>query len=500
MPPLGFPNIVTSPTISEPQPAVFPPVVQSQIDHPIVHRRSGLTTIAPAYLGVFVWIPFIDALGIVGHGSVGTTAPFLDAVLAVLAGYLLLYEFPARLGWISGQRLPVVASAALGTQGSEWIAGVLYGFFGLVWTAVAIYFSVKLILLGLLSWDLIDVSVVQRGSLSGLTLESPLFLVCLAFWTFIIASANGLRLMNVIAALLKVYAPVAALLLVVAASWAFTHPIALEGSMVRSTTLRSLEPRVFQLVFGYFAFAGLMGVEWGAAVRDRRDVRIGGWLGILAAGSIMSLSALVLSASDPGVPVTPGALNWDLPSGSFQGAVYRAISATAGGKAAGLLLLLFGLATLAPACYGSAIYSTRFRAHWPLMQRRAGLWLGCVVVFVLGATALAAELETIFTISGALFAPLAGVMTGEAVMSRRSGVVPRLGWRLQGVGAWALGVVVGFAPVLEWSTGASAFGSVEPAALFGYATAAIVSVASSLIGPEASVVALDRSETSGDAG
>ena len=159
VPSLRFPTIVTSPII-EPQPDALPPVVQSQIDHPIVHRRSWLTTIAPAYLGVFVWVPFVDALGSVGHNAFGTTVPFVDAVLAVFAGYVLLYKFPARLGWASGQRLPVVASAALGAEGSEWIAGVLYGFFGLVWTAVSIYFSVKLILLGLLSWNLIDVSAV----------------------------------------------------------------------------------------------------------------------------------------------------------------------------------------------------------------------------------------------------------------------------------------------------------------------------------------------------
>ncbi len=489
------------PATIEPRPPAFPPIVQSLSEHPIVHRRSWLTTIAPAYLGVFVWVPFIDAMGSAGQGAAGLTAPFMGGALGVIAGYLLLYEAPARIGWSSGRRLPVVASAALGAEGSEWIAGVLYGFFGLVWTAVSVYYSVKLILLGLLSWNLIDVSAVQRGSLGGLTLESPLFLVCLAFWTFIIASANGLRLMNVIAALLKVYAPVATVLLMVAAAWAWTHPLAGGATADRPATVGAgIEPKVFQLVFGYFAFAGLMGVEWGAAVRDRRDVRIGGWLGILAAGTVTVLSALVLGASDPGVPTTPIALNWDLPPGSFQGAVYRAVGATAGGKAAGLLLLLFGIAALAPACYGSAIYTTRFRAHWPLLQRRAGLWLGCVLVVGLGATALSAELETIFTISGALFAPLAGVIAAEAILTRGAWAGPRTGWRPAGIAAWSLGAVVGLAPVLQRLTGADSLRLVEPAALFAFLAAAAVYAAASLASPKAPSVELGRSEHSGAAG
>jgi hypothetical protein len=290
------------------------------------------------------------------------------------------------------------------------------------------------------------------------------------------------------------------LLLAAVAVWAWTHPATVVPGAGRPTDPVEIEPRIFQLVFGYFAFAGLMGVEWGAAVRDRRDVRIGGWLGILAAGTVTALCALSLGASDPGAPTTPDALNWDLPSGSFQGAVYRSIGATAGRGPAGLLLLLFGVAALAPACYGSAIFSARFRAHWPRMQKRAGLWIGCVLVFLLGATALVAELETIFTISGALFAPLAGVITAEAVLSRGRWSGPRAGWRAPGVAAWSLGVLVGLAPFIQRSTGANASGLVEPAALFAYLAAAIVYAAASPLSPKAPGLALGDLETPGESG
>jgi hypothetical protein len=274
--------------------------------------------------------------------------------------------------------------------------------------------------------------------------------------------------MEVIASLLKVYAPVAALLLLLAAAWAWTRPTGEVAPMVRPSASGLIEPRVVQLVFGYFAFAGLMGGEWGAAVRARRDVRIGGWLGVLAAGAAMAASAVVLGASDLSVMNAVGGLGWDVPSGSFQGAVYRGIGATAGSKPAGLLLLLFGVAALAPACYGSAIYSARFRAHWPLMRGRAGLAFAYMMVIGLGATAVSARLETIFTISGALFAPLAGVMTAESVLSRGRWSGVRAGWRQPGVAAWGVGCLIGLAPVF--------FGTraIQPAAFYGWLASAIV--------------------------
>ena len=134
---------------------------------------------------------------------------------------------------------------------------------------------VKLTLLGLISWNSSTSALVHPWNLWGLQLESPLVLVVLAFWLMIIALANGLRLINVISALMKVYAPVAAVLLGATAVWSLLHLPA--GAFADSTPTADrwwwpgvLEPGVFQLVFGYFAFAGLMGVEWGASSKPER--------------------------------------------------------------------------------------------------------------------------------------------------------------------------------------------------------------------------------------
>jgi hypothetical protein len=437
------------------------------LDHPVAERRSWLSAIAPAYLGVFIWVPFLDALGRAGAGAPGAT---LGALVAVITGAGLLYLNPARLGWFRRERLPVVASQALGVGGAEWIVGVLYGFFGLVWSALAIFYSVKLTLLGLVALDLIGAAEVGPWRVGGLTLESPLFLVAAAFWTFIIASANGLRLVGVIAALMKVYAPVACLLLILLAAWTLFHPAAASVETAVEPAWGPSSPRAVQLVFGYFAYAALMGVEWGAASRERRDVEVGQWLGIVAGGGPAVVAAILLGASDTGVSGS-NALDWQMPSGSFQGAVFRGFGATAGPRAAGTTLLLFGLAALAPACYGAAIFTSRFRAHWPALRRWRGVGIFYAVVLTMAATGLAARTETIFAISGALFAPAAGILTAAAYRPRAGAVA---GWLPAGVAAWAIGVAVGLAPVLGAAAGVGWLESIQPASPLAYLTALFV--------------------------
>lgn len=452
---------MTAPPTIEPQAVELPPVVQAQLDAPAPERRGWLATIAPAYLGVFVWIPFLDPLGVYTMGSGGLAARILSATLAVICCYGLLYYGPAMLGFRGGRRLSVVAAEPFGAVGSEWITGVSFGLFAGVLCAVSIYYSVKLTLLGLISWTLLDPDLVRPGSLGGLNLESPLVLAALAFWLFIIAAANGLRLMNVIAALMRVYAPVAAALLGITAAWSlWSSP---PGAWVGPSAGSSLfDARVFQLVFGYFAFAGLMGVEWGTAVKSRKDVRLGGWLGVLAAGTFAVMAGLITATGDPGPGI--GSLNWDIPAGSMLGAFFRGIEGSLGGWAAGAVLLLFGLASLAPACYASKIFADRFRGHWPILRGRIGGLLGYGLIFALMAFSLAARLEAIFTLGGALFASTAGVLAVEAMANHGANREIRDGWRWAGVGAWFVGALVGLAPFADVA--------VQPAALFAFATSA----------------------------
>ena len=473
--------------------AELPPVVQAQLDAPAPERRGWLATIAPAYLGVFVWIPFLDPLGVAPSGSGGLAGRFLSAALAVVCCYGLLYYAPAMLGFRSGRRLSVVAAEPFGAEGAEWITGVLYGLFAAALCAVSIYYSVKLTLVGLISWKLVDPALVRPWSLGALKLESPLVLTALAFWLFIIAAANGLRLMNVIAALMRVYAPVAGALLGLLAVWSLwsSPPGTFAGV---SSDIGLFDARVFQLVFGYFAFAGLMGVEWGSVVRIRKDVRLGGWLGILASGTFAVLAGLILAALDPGPGPAAAGLDWNIPPGSIQGAFLRGVGASLGGWAAGGVLLLFGLAALAPACYTSKLFADRCRGHSPILRGPIGGLLGYGLIFALMAQSFASDVETIFTLGGALFASAAGVLAVEALANRGPGREVRPGWRLSGVAAWLVGLVVGLAPLLGEAVSTPSLKSVQPAALLAFATAAAVYGVAALATSGRASTAADRSD------
>ena len=131
-------------------------------------------------------------------------------------------------------------------------------------------------------------------------------------------------------------------------------------------------------MFGGFALSGLMGVEWGMAVSDCRDVRIGGWIGIILAG--LDLRGHCAAHGGRGVDQsTRGGFEaaGDVPAFplSFHWAVFVGI----GGIKGGAILNLFGLATLPAGCYSAWTFSRRLSMHWPAIglvpwARIGGSW------------------------------------------------------------------------------------------------------------------------------
>ena len=136
-------------------------------------------------------------------------------------------------------------------------------------------------------------------------------------------------------------------------------------------------PQLFQLIFGYFAFSGLSAVDWGMAVRHRRDVRIGGWISVILAGSFCVILSLLTVAGAAG-RIGPGPIDRGrLPSSPIPSRSTGRSSTGSAGSRAGTILMLFGLASLAPGVYAVFIYSTRLGPHWPAIGRRRWAWLGC---------------------------------------------------------------------------------------------------------------------------
>ena len=89
---------------------------------------------------------------------------------------------------------------------------------------------------------------------------------------------------------------------------------------------------------------------------------------------------------------------------SFRWAVYYGI----GGIPGGVILTLFGLAALAPACYAAWVYGQKLSTHWPRLGQTGWTWIGGAISLVMGATSCVNRLDWIFIVMGLLFAPPSG--------------------------------------------------------------------------------------------
>jgi cytosine permease len=468
----------------------LPPILRADLTGPPIERKSWVWTIGPAYAGVFIWVPFFDRMGTFLRGEASPGWLAATGVLASMACYLFLYLIPAFSGWTAKQRVSLVGASTFGTLGSEWITGVAVALAAIGFYAVSLYMALRLTLLGLISCRLVDLSALEPMSLGPVKVEGPVFLLTALFWIFITGTANRLRLTGVIVALMQVYTPVALLLLgataLLTSSGLPSFPAA--GAAV-SAMARQLGPNrpggisLFELVFGYFAVSGLMAVDWGMAVRHRRDVRIGGWMAIILAGSFCAVMSLLTVAGAVG-RTGSGMLEH---SGSrfadpltFHGAVFHGI----GGYTGGAILLLFGLATLAPACYAVYAFSTRLSAHWPGISPTRWTWLGAGVAFILIATSGASRLEATFSLMGAVFAPAVGAISADWIRRRGEWRGVRMGVNPAGLIAWGVGALIGVVASLGAALGWRAVVNLQPAALFAFLAAVGVYAALASLGFE----------------
>ena len=317
-------------------------------------RRPWYLGIGPAYLTLFVWAPFFDPLWAMTchapafrgssarrswHRSFATRASTTPRRSGDTG--------PARV-WGSWRRR---RSAPWDRSGSRESPSGSHSSSGMPWRLIMESIRRSL---GLMTCGLVGPDVLSRWQLGPLSLRSPVFLVTAAFWIFIMGTANLLRLVGVVAALMRVYAPVVLVLLTATALWMLPGladyrvedaVVVARGSGPADGGMPS--DSALSLFMGFFAMLGLLSVDWGAASARRRDVRVGGLAGIVLAGAWTATMALLVVAGAVG-RARQGDPVWtemaaDPPPLSFRWGVIHGI----GGYPASLILILFGLAALA---------------------------------------------------------------------------------------------------------------------------------------------------------
>jgi hypothetical protein len=398
---------------------------------------------------VFLWPPFYDRLWVNDLVRFHLGWLVATAVGAAVICHVFFYSGLADWGFRTGLSVETLARSTFGTAGSRWLAGVAIGLANVVIWAIAIDFAVESTLLGLVSSGLLDDAHLGHLSFGRVSTRSPVFLATAFFWTFIIAMANQLRLTAVVAALMRVYTPVAFLVLTAIAIWTSPglrffpinmHPAALGASFV--SEVRATGPSALQLICGYFALAGLAGAERGASVKRRCDVVLGGATGIVLAGAWSVATVLVVVAAAVGFLVRSGplvdvAISQAGPL-SFRWAVLQSF----GGWAGGALVILIGLTALAPACYASWVCGRKFGTLWPRISETIWVWTGGFCALVLVVTSCAGRTDLIFCIMGDLFAPMIGAMLADRLGERGRWSGPRSAVSRVGLAAWGTGTAL----------------------------------------------------------
>jgi cytosine permease len=410
--------------------------------------------IAPAYLNLFIWAPFFDQLWALELTRSGLGWLMADAILGSLFCFGI---FLAAASWGLSSRKPliVVACSTFGAAGSEWLCGLAIAFAGVVWYAIAVNFAIDSTFLGLRACRLLPASAALVWRAGRFECKGPVFLCTALFWIYFTRKAIMMRLPGVVVGLMKFYAPVALLLLTATAVWKFSLP---PGRIPASTiaTLENASARVpslghvsaLSMIFGFFVMSGLLSIDWGAAVGSRRDIVRAGLPCVLAATawtSIMSLLVVAKTATwvgTHGYPVgesrvdpMPLSFRWAL----FQGTgLYPAMVSAA-------ILILFGLAALAPAIASLARFSETITTHWPRLSQGRATGIACTVAFILMSTFRVDHLAPVYHAMGIVFAPVLGALAGD-LLGRNQGDVPiRKGVNAAGLIAWTAGCGVAVA-------------------------------------------------------
>ncbi len=470
----------------------------------VIVSKPWQAGLGPYYVGLFLWVVFFDQLGLRALPVGGVLWPFLGALIAGPLCYLFLYRVPAVWGFRTGKPIGEIAQSTFGQTGARGGLLVL-GLAEIVWFAVAIYYGTDLSLRGLLEAKLIDGRLLQPWKLGAITIKGPIFVATALFWS-VAAALTGRWLVRLIAAIMYIY-PVfpamvfgSAMLAMLGGVRGFAptgiDPLGLVSIPESRAGIWSMM-LVVQLIFGFFAMAGACSADWGAATTTEADVRKGGWVVVGFAPVVIASIAFVTIAGyigkvNPAMPVDapvrrevrprtppPSAISevktvGRVPEATFRGVMIDGI----GGRIGCGMLMIVGVAALAPAVYSSFSFGHRLHGVIPAISRTRSTLIMIPLAWPLIFTGVVDRLEVVFGLMGAVFAPLVACLAAD--FRRTRGVWPgaRVGVNLPGLLGWASGLAIGLLPFVS-----KRLASFQPAAFWAFLAAfAVYTIAATLLG------------------
>jgi cytosine permease len=432
---------------------MLPEYISKAVPNSTANRAPWYKNTAPTYAGVFLWVVFYRDIA---AGTLDRISPALCVIALLIAGlisYGLFYYIPAMIGMRTGYPLYVIGSSTFGAQGGYLMPGILMGLLQIGWMSVNAFVATTFILIAF-------------GSKAGP--GSLVFSVIAAAWCLGLGyvGAKGIQYVGRFSLYLNAI-PLLMILVVFfrnaggIGQYVPAHPNTYIGFML-----------LIQIVVGFFATAGAAGVDFGTSSRDESDVRWGGLIGILLAVMIAGGLPLLSVAGAHGL--------FGVQDFRFDSAIAQT------GSFAAIAFFLFAIASVAPMCFSSFIAGNSLATMIPGVPRTTSTMVGAVIAAILAITGLAANLVSLFTIIGASFGPICGIIVADYLLSGKKWSGPREGINFAGYGAWAVGFVIGILSFLPISEATKPY--LQPAAVYSFIAGFLVYYALAKAGLQSKLV------------
>ena len=414
----------------------LPSYVSMAKPNPPTNRAPWYKNTAPTYAGIFLWFVFWSQAPSGGSGSPGGVlsqgvgAALLGLVIAALLCHLLFYLVPGLLGLKTGLPLYVVGTSTYGTQGGFIMPGFLMGVLQFGWLGVNAFFSAQAL------------APLVGGNPVAVKIIAILWAAGAAF-----VGLKGIQYVAKVATFLPLI-PLAILIILLAktlggissfdpAKFVAAGVVAAKGGA--GLDFFGVMALSMTFVIGFFATAGAAGVDFGTNSRDAKDVQMGGLMGIALAGIVSAGIAIVIAAGAFG---KTGSYAMNPADPAFMGGIM-------GSKGAGVVMgVLLAIAAFPSACFSSFIAANSFKTTLPTVNPFMSVGAGTIVSIVLAVTGWAGRAGAVFTVIGASFGPICGAMLVDYFLAGKQWAGPRKGWNMAGWISWALGFVVGIAPLV----------------------------------------------------
>jgi cytosine permease len=405
--------------------------------NPPANRAPWCKNTAPTYAGIFLWFVFWSQAPSGGSGipggvlSQGIGPALVGLVLAALLCHFLFYLVPGLFGLKTGLPLYVVGTSTYGTQGGFLMPGFLMGVLQFGWLGVNAYFSAQAL-----------------GPIVG---GNPVAVKILAILWAAFAAFVGLKGIQYVAKVATFLPLIPLVILVIllaktlggigsfeADKFVAAGVAAAQGQGTGLDFLGVLALSM-SFVIGFFATAGAAGVDFGTNSRDQKDVQMGGLVGIALAAIVSAGAAILIAAGAFG---KMGAYAMNPADTGFMGNI---MGSPGLGKTMGLLL---AVSAFPSACFSAFIAANSFKTTLPTVNPFLSVGIGTIVSIILAVTGWAGRAGAVFTVIGASFGPICGAMVADYFLSGQKWAGPRRGWNMAGWISWAVGFVVGIAPLV----------------------------------------------------